>query len=174
MKKDIQLSEKDILKPVISLAIPQLAGYWGYRLTAPSLSTWYASLEKPSFTPPDWVFEPVWIGLYLLMGIALYLVWRQGVHRIDVKRALYIFFFQLAVSVFWVFVFFSRQSPFQALIVIAILFLLIVLTMLSFYPISRDAGLCLVPYMIWVGFALMLNLFIVLMNGSRAQLYMDV
>jgi tryptophan-rich sensory protein len=168
--KEVQFPGENILKLVISLVIPQLAGYWGSRFIRGSISTWYVSLKKPAFTPPDWVFEPVWIMLYFLMGIALYLVWRQGINRIDVQRALYIFFFQLAVNVFWVFMFFGRQSPAQALAVLAVLLLLIALTFFSFYTVNSDAAFCLVPYMVWVAFALILNLYIVIMNGSQARL----
>ena len=147
----------DILKLIISLVLCQLAGVLGSVLTGPSISTWYATLKKPSFAPPNWLFGPVWITLFVLMGIALYLVWRQGVASPEVRIGLLIFVIQLLLNIAWSAAFFALRSPLGGLVVIGLLWVAILLTIISFSRVSTAAGLLLAPYILWVSFAALLN-----------------
>lgn len=146
-----------ISKLITSIVICQLAGVIGSLFTRPAIPTWYATLEKPSFTPPNGVFSPVWITLFVLMGIAAFLVWNKGLSDQRVKIALSIFAVQLILNVLWSVMFFGLRSPLAGLIDIVILWIAISLTVLSFFPISRAAGLLLIPYILWVSFAAVLN-----------------
>lgn len=151
MKRD------DFIKLAISLLICQLAGVIGSVFTSSSVSTWYPTLIKPAYTPSGQVIGSVWIILFLLMGISLFTVWREGRDKPGVNFALNIFAAQLIVNVLWSAAFFGLQSPLAGIIVIAILWVLIVITILRFWQINRTAALLLVPYIIWVSFAAYLN-----------------
>jgi len=152
------------MKLVVSLGVCQIAGALGSLFTAPSIATWYVSLKKPVFTPPNWVFAPVWLTLFVLMGVAVFLVWRKGLRDSQPRRALTIFGVQLALNISWSGVFFSLQSPLAGLVVIIVLWVAILVTILSFLKVSRPAGLLLVPYIVWVSAATALNASIVIMN----------
>lgn len=148
----------------VSMGVCLLAGFIGSIPTAPAVPTWYAALSKPSFTPPDWVFAPVWMLLYILMGIAVFLVWRVGWERGDVKIALRLFGVQLVLNITWSFIFFGMRSPGAALMELVLLCAALLLTIRSFLRISRVAGVLLLPYLAWVSFAAVLNLCIVVLN----------
>lgn len=154
----------DARKLIISVAVCQLAGLIGMWFIGSSITTWYAALEKPWLNPPNWVFGPVWVTLYLLMGIAAYLVWREGLERDDVKKALCMFANQLVLNLSWSIIFFGFHNIFFALIVIAILLPVIYSTICYFRKISLTASRLLIPYLVWVGFAAYLNLAIWLLN----------
>ena len=154
----------DIYRLIIAVLICQAAGFIGFLFARPAVSTWYAELNKPRFTPPDWVFGPVWISLYVLTGVAAFLVWRRGLHHQVVRRALAFFGAQLALNVLWSFLFFGLRSPLAGLIGISALGIAIILTVRSFLQASRTAGLLLIPYFLWVSFATGLNLTIWWMN----------
>ena len=149
---------------VVSVIICQAAGLVGSIFTAPAIPTWYASLEKPWFNPPGWVFGPVWIILYALMGIAAYLVWETGIEKKEVKTVLVVFAIQLILNSLWSILFFGFQSPKMALIEIVILWVFILLTIFKFYRIVNLAGILLLPYLFWVSFAAVLNFFIFRLN----------
>ena len=157
----------EIIKLVISIVICQLAGWVGSIFTRPAIPAWYASLRKPFFTPPDWVFAPVWIGLYILMGIAVFLVWRTGWHEKQTRIALVLFSGQLILNALWSFLFFGLRSPLAGLIEISILAVVILFTIQSFLKINRKAGILLIPYFLWVAFASGLNLSIWVLNDGR-------
>jgi benzodiazapine receptor len=159
-----EFKKGEIPKLVISLGVCQLAGFIGSIFTRPSISTWYAELQKPRFTPPDWIFGPVWISLYILMGIAVFLVWRRGFHHQVLKRALAVFGVQLVLNALWSFLFFRLRSPLAGLIGVLVLGIAIILTVRSFLAVSRMAGLLLIPYFLWVSFATGLNLSIWWLN----------
>ena len=146
-----------ILRLIISILVCQLAGVVGSIFTRASVSSWYVALSKPSFTPPGWVFGPVWITLYALMGISAFVVWNKGFNNREVKVALILFGIQLLLNAFWSAAFFGLRSPLAGLIVIVILWLAILLTIFRFLDISTVAGLFLVPYILWVSFAAVLN-----------------
>lgn len=145
------------LKLAASITVCLLAGYIGSVFTASSLLIWYANLEKPSFNPPGWVFAPVWTVLYVMMGVSAYLVWREGLWNKDVKISLGMFGIQLALNVLWSFLFFGLRSPLYALVEISALWAAIAFTAVIFHRVSRTAGLLLVPYLLWVSFAAVLN-----------------
>ncbi|MDD2666793.1 MAG: tryptophan-rich sensory protein [Methanocellales archaeon] len=149
---------------VYSILICQLAGIIGSFFTFPSIPTWYAALEKPSFSPPNWLFSPVWIALFLLMGVSLYLVWISGAKTRYVKMALTLFGIQLALNVLWSIIFFGLKSPFYAFIEMAILWVAILLTIFQFFKISKTAAYLLIPYILWVSFAAVLNFSIWIIN----------
>jgi len=145
------------LKLIISIFVCQGAGVIGSLFTSPTISTWYATLQKPSFNPPNWIFSPVWILLFLLMGISLYLMWEKGFENKKAKTAFFIFGVQLILNILWSILFFYLQSPLYAFIEIIILWLAILLTIISFYNISKPAAYLLLPYILWVIFAGYLN-----------------
>ena len=149
------------VKLIASILICQIAGIIGSIFTAPSITSWYADLQKPAFSPPNWVFGPVWITLYTLMGISLYLVWNK---KKNVKIPLTLFSIQLILNSIWSIIFFGLQNPFYALIEIIILWIMILLTIISFYKISKKASFLLLPYIIWVTVATFLNYYILILN----------
>jgi len=154
----------NITKLIISILICQLAGVIGSVFTAPSITTWYATLEKPSFNPPGWVFAPAWTTLFLLMGIALYIIWNRGLENEKVKLAVIIFAVQLILNILWSILFFGLKFPFLAFLEIILLWLVILVNIVKFYNISKPAGLLLMPYIVWVSFAVILNFFIFRLN----------
>ncbi|MBI4009777.1 MAG: tryptophan-rich sensory protein [Candidatus Aenigmarchaeota archaeon] len=147
-----------------AIIICQLAGIIGSVFTLQSIPSWYATLVKPSFAPPNWLFGPVWITLYTLMGISLYLVWDKGFKKKENKIALYIFAAQLALNAMWSVVFFGLKSTFYGLMTIVVLWIAIAATIISFYKISKKAAWLLVPYITWVSIATVLNFYIWQLN----------
>ena len=145
------------LKLAICVIGCELAGMLGSVFTISAIPTWYATLQKPALNPPSWIFAPVWITLYVLMGIAAFLVWRKGSEKKEVKKALAVFILQLILNAIWTPIFFGLHNPGLGLIVIIALWLSIIWTMISFHKISRAAMYLLVPYLLWVSFASYLN-----------------
>lgn len=156
---------KNILRLLVSIIICQAVGILGSLVTFPAISGWYQTLNKPAFNPPNWIFGPVWTILFLLMGISLYLVWRKEKNNKNVKVALVFFATQLGFNFLWSFLFFGFQSPVAAFIDIIILWVFILLTIIKFWKISKLAAYLLLPYILWVSFAAILNLFIVVLNS---------
>ena len=148
-------------KLLISLAIPQLAGLIGSIFTRSAIPEWYGGIVKPTLSPPNWVFGPVWTTLFVLMGIGFYLVWKKWAILPWTKRqkrlALALFGAQLVLNTLWSIIFFGLQSPGGALIEIVFLWLAIAATMITFAKISRPAAWLLLPYILWVSFASYLN-----------------
>jgi translocator protein len=153
----------DILKLAVSVILCQMAGFLGSFFTMPAISTWYQTLNKPMFVPPNWIFSPVWISLFILMGISLFMVWRRKDHP-QVKTALIFFFAQLILNIFWSAAFFGLRSPLLGLMDILLLWIAILLTILKFLKISKGAGLLLLPYLLWVSFAVLLNFSLWVLN----------
>lgn len=144
------------MKLVLSLALTLLVGFIAGFATARSIDTWYANLNKPSFNPPNWLFAPVWTILYILMGIALYIVWNKTATS-QRNIALTVFLVQLAINFAWSFIFFNSHQVGWALVDIIVLWFLILVTIILFFQISSTAGWLLVPYLLWVSFAGILN-----------------
>jgi tryptophan-rich sensory protein len=144
------------IKLIFSLILCQLAGFIGSFFTRDSIG-WYYTLIKPSFRPPNWLFGPVWIVLYLLMGIALYLIWKREFKSSESKYPMIIFTIQLVLNASWSIVFFGARSIGGGLIVISALWILIFLTILSFQKVNKTASYLLIPYIIWVSYASILN-----------------
>jgi len=154
----------DIVRLVLSLAAALAAGAVGAFATGSAAPTWYRSLKKPSFNPPDWLFGPAWAALYLLMGVAAFLVWRTGFGAPGVKLALAVFLIQLILNALWSVFFFGLRSLLAGLVGIVALWLAIVATIVLFLRISTAAGILLLPYICWVTFATALNAAILSLN----------
>lgn len=155
---------KDLAGAFIAVAICLSAGAIGSIFTTPAIPTWYAGLNKPFFNPPNWIFAPVWTALYIMMGIAAHLVSKELKKNEEAAKGLAVFSVQLILNAVWSVVFFGAKDLFLALIVIAILWFLIALTIMQFGKVSRDAALLLYPYIVWVSFASVLNAAVWLMN----------
>ncbi|QQG43187.1 MAG: tryptophan-rich sensory protein [Candidatus Daviesbacteria bacterium] len=155
---------KDILKLILSIGLCLGAGIIGSFFTVSSIPTWYATLNKPSFSPPNWIFGPVWTVLYILMGVSLYLA-LSGKGKGEREKAVRIFAMQLFLNIAWSVIFFGMRNPILAFVDIVFLWIAIFLTIKSFYKINKLAGNLLIPYLLWVSFASILNLAIVLLNS---------
>lgn len=154
----------ETLRLAVCLAIPLLAGFIGSLFTREAVTTWYVTLRKPVFTPPSWLFGPVWTALYVMMGIALFAIWRKGAGIPGVRSAIVLFVVQLILNTFWSIAFFGLRSPLLGVVVIAALWVALLLTVASFFRISSLAGWLLVPYMLWVSFASVLTFSIYFLN----------
>jgi len=153
------------LKLLISLGVSFTAGAIGSLATTPNIPNWYQTLDKPAFNPPNWVFGPVWTLLYILMGIALYLVWTSPVKQKQTKLIPYVWFgAQLVLNALWSIVFFGLHLTGLGIVVIFALLASILVTARLFWPISRTAAYLLIPYSMWVLFASMLNIAIATLN----------
>ncbi|MFA5049969.1 MAG: TspO/MBR family protein [Candidatus Micrarchaeia archaeon] len=146
---------------IIAILICQLAGIIGSIFTFDSVSLWYPTLVKPSFTPPSWVFAPVWITLYTLMGISLYWIYNS---KLKDKKAFYVFGGQLILNALWSIVFFGFHLIFVSFLIIVLLWILILLTMVLFYKVDKKAGIILIPYLLWVSLATLLNYYLWILN----------
>lgn len=164
MAREISMSIKDIGKLLLCVATSLGAGAIGSIFTRQAIPTWYVTLEKPAFNPPNWVFAPVWTLLYILMGVAAFLVWRKGLDNRQVRIALIAFLVQLILNASWSVAFFGLESPSYGLFVIAVLGIAILLTVLAFFRISRAASVLMWPYLLWVAFATVLNVSIWMLN----------
>jgi benzodiazapine receptor len=158
------MGARDIVKLVVSIVACQCAGLIGSLATTPNIPTWYAALEKPLFTPPNWLFAPAWITLYLLMAVAAFLIWRKGLGEEGVRYALILFLVQLVLNALWSVVFFGLHSPLYGMVVIIALWIAILLTIIKFFQLSVAAGSLLLPYILWVSFAAVLNISIWVLN----------
>ncbi len=153
----------DLLKLVASVILCQIAGFLGSLFTTPAIPTWYQTLNKPVFTPPSWVFSPIWISLFVLMGISLYFVWRRTDHP-PFKIAFVFFFAQLILNILWSIVFFGLKSPLLGLVDIVALWIAILFTIFHFFKVSKFSGVLLLPYLVWVSFATLLNFSLWILN----------
>ena len=155
---------RDIYKLIISIIACQAAGAIGSVFTVQAIPTWYATINKPAFTPPNWLFAPAWITLYLLMAIAAFLVWRRGLDDREARFALLLFLVQLVLNAAWTPVFFGLQSLLWGMVIILVLWVFIILTTVSFFRISVAPGVLMLPYLGWVTFASILNITLWMLN----------
>lgn len=153
----VNLNFWDIGKLVVSVFVSLMAGVVGSAYTAPAIDSWYKDLNKPSFNPPSWVFAPVWTILYLVMGVAAFLVWREGLQNKAVRIGLGLFIFQLVLNTLWSFIFFGQQNPLAGFIEILVLWVAIAATIYFFYRVNPVAAYLMIPYILWVTFAAILN-----------------
>ena len=151
------MKNKNFLKLLVALIIPQLFGIVGSLFTDFSVNSWYNELIKPSFNPPNWIFGVVWPTLFLLMGVAVFLVWKKGLNKKEEKFAIALLYFQLFVNCLWSFIFFNLKNPGIALTELVSLWFAILATLIAFWQISKPAGYLMLPYIIWVTFAGVLN-----------------
>jgi tryptophan-rich sensory protein len=142
---------------VLSLAVVILVYFLGTVFTTPAIPTQYAALNKPFFNPPNWIFGPVWAILFISMAISAYLILRKGMRNRRVILAMSLFSLQLLLNLGWSFIFFGRHNLPLAFTEIILLWLFILLTLIYFYRLSKAAGWLLVPYLLWVSFAAVLN-----------------
>lgn len=163
--KQAPVVKQNWLMLALFILLPLAAGAIGSLVTFDAIPAWYATLAKPSFAPPNWLFGPVWTTLYVLMGISAYLIWQKGRESGKVKSALTMFGIQLALNVLWSILFFGFRSPFYGLLCIILLWLAIAYCIRLFHPIDKRAAYLLVPYILWVTFASLLNFSIWALNG---------
>ena len=147
---------------VASVVICEAAGLIGSVFTISAIPGWYATLQKPWFTPPNWLFAPVWLTLYFLMGVTLYFLWGK---RQQAGAALGAFAFQLILNVVWSVVFFGAHELFYGFVAIVALWVMILVTMALSYRVSRSASALLLPYMLWVTIASALNYYLWALNA---------
>ncbi len=148
---------KNIPLLIFSILVSQLAGLIGSFGTISSISNWYVYLVKPSFNPPNTIFGPVWTILYTLMGIALYFVWVKGYQKPKIKKAVLLFMLHLGVNALWSIVFFGLKNVGGAFYIIVLLWIMIVVLMNLFWSIDKRSTYLLIPYLLWVSFATLLN-----------------
>jgi len=149
---------------IINIAITLSVGALGGLATAKSVQTWYPTLNKPSFNPPNWLFAPVWTSLYVLIGIAAYLVWIRKDSITHFPRTVAIYLIQLILNLAWSFIFFYLHEIGFALFEILLLLAVIIVNAVMFYKINKWAGLIFIPYILWVTFASFLTYNIFILN----------
>lgn len=145
-----------------AVLVCQMAGVLGSLATTPSIPNWYIFLNKPFFSPPNWVFGPVWILLYTMMGISLYIVWEKK--KQICEEGLCFFWTQLALNALWSLIFFGARNLWFGFVIIIFLWVMILGTIIKFRKISKIAAYLMVPYLIWVTFASLLNLAVAILN----------
>lgn len=148
-----------------SLAICFGAAFIGGFFTASSIADWYQYLAKPSFSPPNWIFGPVWSLLYLLMGISLFLIWKQGLKNKKVKDVFILFIVHIFFNALWSILFFGLRNPFLAFIDIIVMWGTLAPVIVLSSKLNRYSPLLLVPYLFWISFALVLNFSIWKLNA---------
>lgn len=154
----------DIVRLAVAIVVPQLVGIGAALATARAVSRWYPTLERPSWEPPEAAIGPVWTLLYLLMGIASFLVWKEGLDIPVVRWALQAYAVQLALNAAWPLLFFRLRSPLAGLVDLGLLWMALVVTVLLFFQVGPAAGWLMVPYLVWTSYAGALNLSIWLRN----------
>lgn len=178
---------KNIIALAISIGVSELAGVIGAIFITPSIPTWYAGLAKPALNPAAWVFGPVWMALYALMGISLYLVWQNNfkvknylfvpkrkawnswserfwVGDLQKQNIIAVFFLQLTLNALWSYIFFGLRQPGLAFFELLALWWAILYTIINFYRVSKPAAWLLLPYIAWVSFGIYLNYSIWILN----------
>jgi len=164
MEKRLKPSQ-DVFGLVVFIALCLLVSGVGGAITATSVGTWYQALLKPAFNPPDWIFAPVWVTLYLFMAVAGWRVWRRAGPGPG-RRALVVFAMQLGLNVAWSFLFFGLRRIDFALVEIVFLLAVIIANTVLFWRIDRVAGMFFVPYLLWVAYAMVLNASLWLLNST--------
>ena len=147
----------NIVKAIIAIALPLMVGATSGFFTVTGVESWYQTIQKPSWNPPNWIFGPVWTTLYIMMGVALFLVWKEDTSEELKKIAFTLFAIQLILNFFWSFIFFNPQQPGWALVEIIAMWVFILLTIFAFAQVNKTAAWLLVPYISWVSFATILN-----------------
>lgn len=155
---------KNLPKLIVSIVGCELVGIIGSAFTFSAIPNWYAYLNKPPFSPPNWLFGPVWTTLYLLMGISFYLIWQLGWKKKQNIDARNYFFAQLGLNFIWTPIFFGLKNTLLALVVIVAMWIATAMTIQKFYTLSKWAAYLLVPYLLWISFATLLNASIVILN----------
>ena len=154
-----------LTKKIISLLIFNILAFGaselGSYVTNLYKEPWYSSIAKPSFNPPEWVFAPVWITLYIAMSVAIWLIW---INPKRVEKILYLYFIHLLINGSWSIFFFGLHLILASLIVIAIIIFFVVWLIKLYYPINKLSSFLMVPYLIWLSYAFVLNFYIFILN----------
>ncbi len=166
------MNRTNTLKLIFFVILCEIIGSIGAIFTTPNIPTWYATLTKPFFSPPNFLFAPVWTTLFLLMGISLYIVWNKKENlkkkgkKLNLQRkiALWLFGIQFALNVLWSYLFFGLRNPLFGFIGIVALWLSIIVTIVYFYKVDKKSAYLLMPYILWVSFAMLLNYFVMILN----------
>lgn len=162
-------------RAIFFVAACEIAGMIGSIFTFPEITSWYATLMKPTLNPPSWIFGPVWTLLYALMGIAVFLVWeKHRTTKLKKKRkiiefALWIFVAQLLLNILWSILFFGLHNPALAFLDLVAMWIFIALTMYAFKPINKTSAYLLIPYILWVTFAGYLNFSVWQLNKQSVR-----
>lgn len=167
MKRTLSISQiksADVFALALAVSVSLLAGVIGSFFTISEIPNWYSTLEKPFFTPPNWIFGPVWTTLYIMMGVALFFACRYGKPAKKATTTTYWFYAQLLFNTLWSVIFFGFHALWPGFVVILILWLLLLRTTQLFFTVKNTAGWLLIPYLIWVSFASLLNFSIALLN----------
>lgn len=159
------MNKSQIFKLLASLALPLCLGAIAGLFTAEAVPEWYETLNRPSFNPPNWLFGPVWTTLYMLLGISLFLIWKQSASK-ERNLAIFVFLLQQALNFGWSFIFFYFNMIGFALIEIILLWISIIVMLVLFYKIKPMAAYINIPYLIWVTFAAILNASYYILNRS--------
>jgi translocator protein len=159
-----------VIKFFISILASFAAGGIGSLFTFKVIPTWYAGLKKPPYTPPNWAFGPVWTTLYILMGISVFLVWRNGLAIDGALLAFTLFWIQLVINALWSVIFFGMKSKGGGVITIIVLWLFILATIITSFRVSVWASALLIPYIVWVSIASYLNIGVWLLNKPAKQI----
>jgi len=154
---------KSFWRLLLSLAIPLSAGVLGSLFTAPAVRSWYLTINRPVWIPPSWLFGPVWTALFIMMGVALYLIWSTKMSN-RVRMSLKLFAAQLVLNVLWSVLFFGMGNFWLAFGEILVLWIFILITIVSFEKVNKVASWLMVPYLLWVTFASYLNFTIASLN----------
>lgn len=151
------MKRADWLKLIISFGVVFAAALIGSLATTSAIDSWYVDLNRTPITPPNWLFGPAWTLLFILMAVAAFLVWREGLSQTKVKKSLALFLSQLVFNALWSIIFFGGQLILTAFVEIIILLILIIWTTISFYRVKKTAAYLMIPYIAWVSFAAVLN-----------------
>ena len=154
-----------LAKKIVSLLIFNILAFgasaWGSYVTNLYKEPWYSMIAKPSFNPPEWIFAPVWITLYIAMSVAIWLIW---INPKRVEKIIYIYFIHLLINGSWSIFFFGLHLILVSLIVIAIIIFFVVWLIKLYYPINKLSSFLMVPYLMWLSYALVLNFYIFILN----------
>ena len=137
------------------------ASAWGGLVTSFYKEPWYSSIIKPEFNPPDWIFAPVWITLYIAMSVAVWLIW---INPKRVEKIIYIYFIHLLINGSWSLFFFGLHLILVSLIIIAVIIFFAIWLMKLYYPINKISSFLMVPYLLWLSYAFLLNFYIFILN----------
>ena len=165
-KKTVRQFKKSfsIIPAILWVLLCEGAGMLGSLATFPKIAGWYEGLVRPTFSPPNWVFGPVWTLLYFLMGVAAYRIWSLGTNKRDVRTLIPLFLIHLGVNVLWSVVFFGFEQIGGALLVIGVLWAFIAVLTVRFAKLDKTSAYLMIPYLLWVSFASVLNLALLILN----------
>jgi translocator protein len=153
-----------VIKLFLAIIICEAVGILGAIFTTPAIATWYQALNKPSFSPPNYVFGPIWTTLYALMGVSIFLILEKKIKGKEKNNLIFLFSLQLLLNFLWSVIFFGFHFPLLAFLDIVFLWVSILFLIIKFWKVSKPASYLLMPYLLWVSIASVLNAAIVVLN----------